>query len=443
MNSTRTKTIIKALFQTALKSANPYALTLETVSRTGDTLIIDKTKRDLSQYKNIYVIGTGKAAAKMALAMEHILGQAITKGIVSVTYGSAQGVALKKIQIIEAGHPIPDGNSLISARRIKALLKQTTKDDLVIFLISGGGSSSMVSPALGITLNDLRRTFKLLLKSGASIEEINCVRKHLDMTKGGLLAQDAWPSTMISLIISDVVGNRFDAISSGPTVPDLSTFRDALKILKTYKTWDGMPQSIRTRIRMGVAHKLTETPKKGNLAFKNTRTLLIGSNDIILKAIAQKIKSIGLKCVLRKDSIVGEARQSAKDYAREITKKAKSLTKPIFFISGGETTVTVRGNGKGGRNQEFALAFVLQMAKLGITNYVCLSCATDGIDYIKEAAGALVDGTSLSKARKLGLDPQALLENNDSYRFQKAAKTLIRTGPTGTNLNDVQIVGIY
>lgn len=289
----------------------------------------------------------------------------------------------------------------------------------------------------------MQETFTLLLKSGATINEINCVRKHVDLTKGGLLARDAYPATLISLIISDVVGDRIDAISSGPTLPDNSTYRNAYDVLNKFRVWKKMPVSIRYWIEKGLNDKIPETPDRNDECFKNAKAVLIGSNEIILNALAEKIRSVQFDVIVNRKPTIGEAREAAGKYASYIAEMAKKISQPLFFISGGETTVKVKGKGTGGRNQEFALAFALQMERLKFDRFVCLSCSTDGIDYIEDAAGAMVDGTSLANARKCGLDPKHLLKQNDSYNFHKSINTLVKTGPTGTNVNDIQIVCIY
>lgn len=449
MNLTRARTIVTQLYLNALKAVDPYSLTLNAVKRHGSFLHIGKYKTDISQYRNIYVIGAGKATAGMALALEKILNDDITEGLITVSYSSARNIRLKKIKLIEAGHPIPDKSSLLAGKKIIELLGKATRDDLIIFLISGGASAVMTMPFAGISLPDLRDTFKLLLLSGASIQEINRVRKHIDKTKGGRLAQYANGAAILTLVISDVIGNQLESVSSGPTVPDTSTFRDAHEILNKYGLPAKIPQSVRAVINKGLKGKIAETPKANNPCFRHSKAFLIGSNKTVVDSIAAGIRSLGYNYFIRPNPIVGEAKNSAVRYTQYISRKIHKTAKPFFFVSGGETTVTVLGKGRGigrgrgGRNQEFALAFALEMEKLGVANYACLSCSTDGVDYIKEATGALVDGTSLAEARRLGLYPERLLDNNDSYRFHQSTNTLIATGPTGTNVNDVQIVAVW
>lgn len=479
-DSEQLKVIVKNLYTLAVESVNPYKLTLDSVRLNGSILEIGeytssaspietrpvRDKTDISQYKRIYVIGGGKAVAGMAMALEKILTikeptDLITKGQISISYpwrdpanrdGSGKnpvgyppsvGMALKKIRVIEAGHPIPDEASMLGAKEIKELLKDITKDDLVFYLATGGGSSVLTMPAEGISLKDLQDTFQLLIKSNAPLSEINCVRKHIDMVKGGRLARDIYPATLITLAISDVVGDRIDLISSGPTVPDPSTFKDAYQILAEYDLWQNVPEPVISIIEKGFKGEIAETPKENEACFEKSKSFLIGTNKTALNNIAEKISSLGYDVFINEEPVVGEARKTASTYASKVLEMTKERSSPLFIISGGETTVFIRGNGIGGRNQEFALAFALQMERLGFGRFICLSCSTDGIDYIGEAAGAMVDGSSLRKARQLGLNPQQLLDNNDSYHFHEPIKTLIQTGPTGTNVNDIQIIVIW
>ncbi|MFH0887759.1 MAG: DUF4147 domain-containing protein [Planctomycetota bacterium] len=499
-DSEQLKVIVKNLYALAVESVNPYKLTLDSVRLNGSILEIGDYKTDISQYKRIYVIGAGKAVAGMAMALEKILtvkepADLITKGQISISYGSGRmqspigypvpeadpplaekNIALKKIRVIEAGHPIPDEASILGAKEIKDLLKDITKDDLVFYLATGGGSSvltmpapleatklsketgeiishveceasngvgspaRLLLPAEGITLKDLQDTFQLLIKSSAPLSEINCIRKHIDITKGGRLARDIYPASLITLAISDVVGDRIDLISSGPTVPDPSTFREAYLILAEYDLWQKIPESVISMLEKGFKGEIAETPKENEACFEKNKAFLIGTNKTALNSIAEKISSLGYDAFINEEPIVGEARKTATTYASKILEMTKGRSNPLFIISGGETTVAIKGNGIGGRNQEFALAFALQMERLEFERFICLSCSTDGIDYIEEAAGALVDGSSLRKAKRFGLNPQQLLDNNDSYHFHEPIKTLIKTGPTGTNVNDIQII---
>jgi glycerate-2-kinase len=446
----QTKHIAKSLYRTAIDSANPYNAVTNHIKRKGNILLIGQHKYNIAQYENIYVVGAGKAVGGMAQALEDILGNRITDGLISTS--SPDVTSGRKIKISKSGHPIPDNNSVINAKRIKALLTVVDANDLVIYLASGGGSAMLTLPPEGITLKDMQVTSQLLLKSGATLQEMNCIRKHIDLVKGGQLARDAYPATIITLVISDVVGDQLNMISSGPTMPDPTVFTDAYGVLRKYKLLNKVPKSVRRRIERGLKELIPEIPKKNELYFRKTKAFLIGLNTMALNAMVQKAKSLGIDVVVNKEPITGEAHDVARSQARDVYRLAKKIKRPLFILSGGETTVTVKGNGVGGRNQEYTLAFALEMERLGFdrftqhrsgAGFICLSCATDGIDYIKEAAGAMVDGNSLNKARKLKLNSKRLLDNNDSYHFHKAIGTLIKTGPTNTNVNDIQIVVVW
>jgi len=442
------RSTVRSLYNVALESADPYKAVINHVRKKGNVLEIDGQKYDLLRYKNIYVVGSGKATAGMAKAIEDILtkreqGDLITDGQISIGYGCGVGIELKKIKINESGHPIPDDASIAGAKKIKELLNKTTENDLVIYLATGGGSAILAMPTEGITLDELQTTTQLLLKSGATLQEINYVRKHLDMVKGGQLARDAYPSTLITLVLSDVVNDPIDMISSGPTVPDPHTFEDAYEVLKKYNLLDKVPESVKKRIERGLRGEIPDTPKENEPWFERTKSIMVGTNAMAVSAMGEKVKEMGFDTLIIKEPVTGEARNVAIEHARNAIKMAMNRKTPLFILSGGETTVTIKGNGAGGRNQEYTLAFALEMEKQGFENFVCLSCGTDGIDNIREAAGAMIDGTSLKKARKIGLSPEQLLNNNDSYHFHEPIGTLIKTGPTGTNVNDVQIVVVW
>jgi glycerate 2-kinase len=437
------KPIVRRLYDTALESANPRNSVVRHVKRSGSILDVNGVRYNLEEYGNVYVVGAGKAVAGMANALEEILGGGLSGGCVSTSHGSGGGIGLNKIMLNEAGHPIPDDSGVNGARRILKLLQSTGEKDLVFYLASGGGSALLTLPADGISLHELQETTKLLLKSGASIGEVNAVRKHLDLVKGGQIARAVFPSTLISLVLSDVVGDHLDVISSGPTVPDSSTFRDAYEVLDKYGLLEEVPESVRGRIEAGVGGGVPETPKEGDPCFEKTVNVLVGGNRTAVDAMAEKAKELGYDVIVLEEPVVGEAREAAREQARKAVKLAEGIGRPLFILSGGETTVTIRGDGKGGRNQEYALAFALELESLEFERFICLSCSTDGVDNIREAAGAMVEGMSIKKARDCGLNPEQLLEDNDSYRFHKPLSTLIETGPTGTNVNDVQVMAVW
>ena len=401
---------------------------------------INKKTYNLAKFKKIIVIGAGKASIYMAKAMEEILADRITKGLIITKYNHL--ARLKKIKFIEAGHPIPDKNAIFGAKKIKKLLNSAGKEDLVINLISGGGSSLMTLPVKGIYLKDIQKLTKLLLFSGATIHEINTIRKHLSQVKGGNLARLIYPAQSINLIISDVINNDLDVIASGPTVPDSSTFKQALNILKKYKLFNKVSKNILKHLQEGVRSKILETPKKNDLIFKKVYNLIVGSNRLVLEEARKKAQQLGYQTKIFSYALKGEARDVAKDQVNQFKKfldlKTKKQSQPICLISGGETTVTIKGKGKGGRCQEFALASAIEISKK--ENLVVLACGTDGTDGPTEAAGAIADGQTITKALKKHLNPEKYLTNNNSYYFFKKLGDLVITGPTHTNVMDLYLI---
>jgi len=415
------------IFQAALRAADPVQAVLRHVRREGEVLTAGGRRYHLSTFRNVYVIGAGKASARMALAVERLLGRRITAGLVN----TPNAIKPRRIEINEAGHPIPDRRGVAGAKRIAHMASDAGAGDLVICLISGGASALLPLPAPPITLAEKQATTRLLLRCGANIHEINCVRKHLSLIKGGQLARLAYPATVLTLILSDVIGDDLDVIGSGPTAPDPTTFGDARTIFAKYRIWNKLPRTVRGRISSAPE----ETPKPGDRLFRKTRNVIVGSNALAVNAAAIEARRLGFHTQVLPTSLEGEAREAARLHAgiaREIRKP------PACVISGGETTVTVRGKGRGGRNQEFALAAAIAIA--GLRNTVILSGGTDGADGPTDAAGAIADGTTLQRAKALGLDAAAFLANNDSYRFFEAIGDLIKTGPTGTNVADIQLI---
>lgn len=434
---------IRAVFTAALESANPYKSILKCLKMKGRILQAGKYGNNLYCFRHIYVFGAGKASLLMAHAAEKILDRCLTGGIVCIPDNYPIKTALNKIKIRAAAHPVPNKSSQQTALGIKKMLKTASTNDFVIYLASGGGSSLLTLPASGITLKDIQQLTGLLLKSGANLNEMNTVRKHIDMSKGGWLACYAYPASLLTLVLSDVVGDKMEMVSSGPTLPDPSTFKDAFNTLMKYDLWRKTPRSIKERIKSGLTGKISDTPKPGDICFSKNQAVLIGTNRMALESALTKAKALGYNAIVLPQAVTGEARAAAVINARKAVKLAQRKTSPLLIISGGETTVTVKGSGTGGRNQEYALAFAIQMKKLNFRNFVCLSCGTDGIDNVKETAGAIVDGASIDKAVAKGLNPNSLLENNDSYRFHKAINSLVKTGPTGTNVNDIQITAVW
>jgi glycerate 2-kinase len=411
------------IFKAALKAADPYQAVLR------------HPRINPAPYRNIFVIGAGKASAQMARAMERLLGARITGGLINVKDG--HGAKLRRIQINECGHPIPDQRGVDGARRIAQIASGAGPDDLVVCLISGGASALLPLPAPGITLAEKQKTTQLLLHCGASIHELNCVRKHISRIKGGQLARMAYPAKLLTLILSDVIGDDLDVIGSGPTVPDPSTFADARAIFEKYKIWKKLPSAVRRRF----TSPPEETPKPGDKVFEKTRNVIVGSNALAVDAAAAEARRLGFHTLVLSTFLEGEARQVARVHAaiaKEIRATGRPAKAPACVISGGETTVTIRGKGLGGRNQEFALAAAIDIA--GLRDVAILSAGTDGTDGPTDATGAIADGGTLARAETLGLHASAFLMNNDSYHFFEATGDLIKTGPTGTNVADIQLI---
>jgi glycerate 2-kinase len=424
-----------AIFRAALKAADPVEAVLGSLKRSGETLTAGGRRYRLSQFDNIYVIGAGKASAAMALAVEKVLQGRITGGLINVKYG--HGARLKRVEVHECGHPVPDEAGVEGTRRIAAIAEQATGRDLVICLISGGASALTPAPVPPITLAEKQQTTKLLLECGAAIQEINAVRKHISAFKGGQLARLAAPARLITLMLSDVIGDSLDAIGSGPSVPDKTTFADAGAILDKYALRKKVPDSVRRRIERGEG----ETPKPGDPAFRRTQNVVVGSNRLAVDAAEKKARQLGYKTLVVSTFIEGETKEVARMHAamvKEIRSSGRPLKAPACLISGGETTVTLRGKGLGGRNQEFVLAAAIDLA--GMPGAVALSGGTDGTDGPTDAAGAIADGNTVKRAAEAGMSADDFLARNDSYHFFDPLGDLIKTGPTRTNVMDVRLM---
>jgi hydroxypyruvate reductase len=429
----------KKIFLHAVHAADPQKILSSQVSLQGKILRIGERKYHLPQYKRIFVAGTGKASAAMAVSLEKILGTRITQGWMNVKYGHSQ--RLKRIRVQEAGHPLPDEKGLEGAREMVRMLSPLAEDDLVIFLISGGGSALLPLPVEGITLAEKQATTNQLLSCGAAIQEINALRKHLSRIKGGGLAKIVYPATLVALILSDVIGDPLDAIASGPTVPDPTTYEDCARILNKYQLWEKVPPSVAGHIRDGLEGKKEETRKEGDPAFQKVYNLVVGNNFLAIKAARKAAQDLGYRPVILSSLVEGETREVAKVHAaiaKEVLLSGNPLLPPACILSGGETTVTLKGKGKGGRNQEFALAAALEIA--GWEEILVMSGGTDGTDGPTDAAGAFADGKTVSRGKTMGLDPWSFLEENDSYSFFNNLGDLLITGPTGTNVMDLRIM---
>jgi len=427
------------IFQSALAAVDPEEAVRRHLRIDGETLSLEGRRYDLGACERILVVGAGKAVAPMAKALEDMLGDRIDSGVLVVKDG--HGLPLKKIHVREASHPVPDERGVAGTLEILKLLDGAGRRDLVLCLISGGGSALLIAPAEGITLPDKQATTRSLLACGATIHEINTIRKHLSRAKGGQLARAAHPAGVLSLILSDVVGDDLDVIGSGPTVPDRSSFEDTMEIFKRYEIWDRIPAPVRDRVAQGVKGALPETPKPGDPAFDGCAQVLVGSCLRALTAAAESAERLGYRSLILSSKVEGEAREVAKAFAaigKEVLSSDHPLKPPACILTGGETTVTLQGDGRGGRNQEFVLAGALALD--GTDRVVVLAGGTDGTDGPTDAAGALADGLSIRRAKALGMDPHAFLKRSDSYHFFKPLDDLIITGPTRTNVMDVYML---
>jgi glycerate 2-kinase len=424
----------------ALEASDPKNIIKAKVKVEKNVLKVGDLSFDLGKFNHVFVVGGGKASGSMAEAVEAILGDRIKGGSVNVPYGSP-AYNVKRIKLEHASHPVPDLAGVQGTKRILRLADEAEENDLVICLLSGGGSSLMPQPRAGVSLRDKRRVTDALLKSGATINEINAVRKHVSEFKGGWLAKRAYPATVVNLILSDVVGDPLDSIASGPTVPDTSTFDDAIEVLKRYGLWATTPASVRKVLVDGKKSLVPETPKAGDKAFAKVYNIVIGNCMTASQAAYNSLKKAGVNTLLLSSVLEGQARDVGTVFgavAREIVKSGNPLAKPAGIVAGGETTVTVVGKGKGGRNQEIPLAAALKIG--GLDGVVVASLSTDGIDGPTDAAGALADGRTMLKARELGLNARKFLVENDSYHFFSRLGDLVFTGLTGTNVNDVSVI---
>lgn len=433
-----------AIQQAVLRAADPAQAVASALhwEMPGKRLRVGDACWDLTSNGRLLLLAVGKAAVPMAQTAADILGEYLSGGLVVTKTDHARGAKLPAcLEVREATHPIPGEEGLAAAQAAARLLDELIEHDHVLVLISGGASALLPFPVEGISLDDLQATTDMLLRAGAVIGEINAVRKHLDGLKGGQMARRASPGKLASLVLSDVVGDPLDVIASGPTVPDPTSFTDALSVLDRYTLRAQVPAAVCMRLERGAAGELPETPKPGDPIFAGTRSQVIASNRVAALAAAEEARQLGYHALLLTSSIEGEAREVGKllvALAKEEVKYQSPLPLPACFVLGGETTVIVRGNGLGGRNQELALSAALALE--GVQGTAVMSLATDGTDGPTDCAGAVVDGETVKTARSLGLDPNTALANNNAYPLLKAAGALIFTGPTGTNVNDVMVV---
>ena len=424
----------KSIFQAALDAAHAGNAVRAHLSLSGGILKAGSHRFPLEAFDRIFLISIGKAAVEMAAAVQSIAGKWLAGGVAITKHGHAQR-RLPRIPIIEAGHPIPDIPGIRAARQVRAMLRDLNARDLLLVTVSGGASALLSAPADPVTLAAKQKTTNLLLRAGADIFQLNAVRKHLSFLKGGRLAALAYPATVVSLLLSDVIGDPLDVIGSGPTAPDPTTFADAIHVLEKFKIVTRVPKAVLDLLRKGARGEIAETPKPGDPLFKNVYNVVAGSNALALAAAARQARSLGYRTRILSKNVSGEARDVAPAQIEVLRRIAK---RPACLLAGGETTVTVKGKGKGGRNQELALAAAIALD--GLPDVLALCAGTDGADGPTDAAGAIATGDSVARARRLGLDPYEFLRNNDSYTFFAALGDLVKTGPTGTNVMDIEIL---
>lgn len=434
----RPRRLILEAVEAALSAADPRVSVNKNVKLNGKTLHIMGKRYCLKDFDSIHVIGAGKASGHMAEALFNILQDRITNGLVIIPENLKTKLQTGKIKLWKASHPIPNHMGVRGVKKMLDCVSNLTERGLVICLISGGGSALMPLPYNDLTLENKQDVTSDLLRSGANIYEINTVRKHLSSVKGGRLAEKLQTAHIVSLIVSDVVGNRLDTIASGPTVPDSTTFNDVIHVLKKHDLWNSLSIKVKRVIEKGLSGTIPETPKPGSIIFRNVRNFVIADNQQACKAALNQLRSRGIHTKLLTTSLQGEARDVGRYVASLAERTNNRKRKPAALIMGGETTVTVTGKGKGGRNQELVLAASIGIS--GLCNTVLASLGTDGIDGNSDAAGAIADTFTIKRAERLNLNPQKFLQNNDSYSFFKRLGDTIQTGSTGTNVDDLLIL---
>lgn len=431
---------ISAVLYAALQAADPRDAVRNSVRREGSRLVVGQASYELDAARRVLVIGVGKAVLSMAAGMAEVLGDRLDGGLLISKHAPVEGgmVLPESLAVMVGEHPVPGEGSLAATRALATLLRDCHADDLIFCLISGGGSALMTMPQHDVPLSDLQELTKLLLASGATISEINCLRKHLDQIKGGGLARIAHPATMVTLVLSDVVGSPLSAIASGPTVADPSTYADALAVLERYGLAEQAPSGIRWALEEGQLGFRLETVKPGDPLLEKMQTVLVGSNEQSARAAVEEARRQGFTSMLLSSYVQGEARQVGELFGGILRQAAVSgdpLPRPACLVAGGETTVALRGGGLGGRNLELALGAVEMVS--GLERALLVTLATDGEDGPTDSAGAVVTGDTLQRAQSLGMAPDAYLRENNAYPFFEMLDDLILTGPTGTNVNDL------
>lgn len=435
---TRINRILKELISAAVNAADPRQALRGALTRKGKHLKTADRSYDLSRFGRIVCVGAGKASGQMAVALEQVLDETLEGGIVIVKDGYE--APCKKVRILKAGHPVPDQRSLKGTKQILSLVQTLTRHDLLIVLLSGGASSLLCAPSAGLTLADKQRTTQLLLRSGAMIQEINIVRKHMSAIKGGHLGQ-ATPARILTFIISDVLGDDLATIGSGPTVSDSSNIQDAIDILKHYQIWTKVPVTVQRHFKKGLASAIPDMLTPTRKRASRTRHIILANNHHAIAGVAGKARQLKLKPFILPMPLQGEAQEIGSilgGFARDLVEFGNPVRPPVCLIAGGEPTVTVKGKGKGGRAQECVLAAAQELA--GLHNVFVAGFGTDGTDGPTDVAGALVDGKTTERASKKGLDISRLLDNHDSYHFFRNVGGHIITGPTGTNVNDIYLI---
>jgi hydroxypyruvate reductase len=427
------------IFWAGVRAVEPASAVKQYCRREGNQLIVHDKTYDLTEFERIYLIGAGKAGGPMAQAVEEILGDRVTGGLINVKYGHT--AELSRVKLTEAGHPVPDEAGLQGSDAILELGSKVGERDMVFCLISGGGSALLPLPAEGISLKEKQETTKALLACGATIHEVNAIRKHISRVKGGGLARAVYPGTLISLMLSDVVGDDLDVIASGPTVADKSTFEECMKIIEKYDIGESVPKAVLVHLQQGVEGTIPETPKPADPVFARTQSVIVGNNLACIEAAEETARGLGYSTLVLSTMIEGETKEVALVHvgiAKEVLKSGHPISPPACLLSGGETTVTISGRGLGGRNQEFVLAAAIGLN--GQEGIVVVSAGTDGTDGPTDAAGAVADSHTVQRAEALGLSPTDSLSNNDAYHFFEKLGDLVKTGPTNTNVMDLRIL---
>ncbi len=428
-----------AIFRAGVEAVEPRRAVRARLALEGGAVLAGERSVPLSEGGRVWVVGAGKAAVPMAAAVEEVLGARIAGGLVITKTG--HGGPLARVRVAEASHPVPDAAGLAAAGEVARILAGAGADDVVVCVVSGGGSALLPAPVEGVTLEEKQEVTRQLLACGATIGEMNCLRKHLSRLKGGGVARLAYPAAVVTLILSDVVGDPLDVIASGPTVGDPTTYADALAIVDRFGLRGRLPRAVLDHLERGRDGAVPETPKPSSPDLRRTVNVLVATNAIAVRAAEERARQLGYSSCILSTTVTGETRPVAMVHgavAREIVASGNPLSAPACVVSGGETTVTLRGAGRGGRNQEFALAAAMEIE--GLSQVVVLSAGTDGTDGPTDAAGALADGTTSARARALGLDPVRHLDGNDAYPFFDALGDLLRTGPTQTNVMDLHLV---